>query len=148
MSQEMLFEEFREWFVSVPPTEQAVRDFQQLLRLGISEEDAKIWLAAHIWDFENDDFRDALTKSLLTEAVHQAGKQAQANRTPPVRREETKVYRREFSRKDGTTGVWETREPPPRSRREFDETYGRLFEKGGIQLAWPYGFIYKFGKGL
>jgi len=78
----MSFAEARAMMLSMPASDNlAIGAFQNLLRGNCTEEEAKIWMAAHIWDFP-EDMRDDFVKAFATDALYQAGKKAQQTSRP------------------------------------------------------------------
>lgn len=104
----MSFAEFRAMFLGLPAGDDlAIGAFQNLLRTGCSEREAKTWMAAHIWDFPAD-LRDGLVMAFATEALHNSGKNAQVAEKPSVNMSRAEYERRfdEIHAKEGFAKAW------------------------------------------
>jgi hypothetical protein len=71
-SDEMNFAEFRAGLLALPPgTDGIIGEFAAFLRSGCTELEAKRWVAARIWDFEQP-LRDQIVMLFATDALHKA----------------------------------------------------------------------------
>lgn len=68
----MNFTEFKEFVLAMGAlTGGVIGEFEKFLRSGCSEAEAKRWLAAHIWDFDQP-LRDQIVMAFATDALHHA----------------------------------------------------------------------------
>lgn len=94
----MSFREFKEFVLAVgAATGGVIGEFEKFLRLGCSEAEAKRWLAAHIWDFDQP-LRGQIVMAFATDALHQA-----AERTEGDQNDDAEIDRKikEIWKRDG-----------------------------------------------
>lgn len=116
-SDEMSFEEFKKLFRDMSAafgTTGMLREFEEVLRSGCSEAEAKRWIAARIWDFP-EPLRNQLVLAFATEALRQSAEQAE----PPMTKEEDNRRFMEIWKTQGVLAAreWERRQRAIKARQ-------------------------------